>query len=144
MLRGIDPILPPELLHILRAMGHGDELAIVDANFPAVSCAQRLVRIDAANAVDTARAVLSLMPLDSYADNAAFSMQVVGAPETIPEIVTDFQEVIRRTADNPSVILPIERFAFYEQAKKAYAIVCTGERRLYGNLIIKKGVLNPD
>ena len=144
MLRGIDPILSPQLLMVLRAMGHGDEIAIVDANFPATSSAQRIERIDGIPATRVQEAILKIMPLDSYVDCAAFSMQVVGAPDEVPPVVAEFQKIIDETADNPCRIQPIERFAFYDRARQAFAIVATGETRLYGNLILKKGVIDPD
>jgi len=142
MLRGIDPILGPDLLHALRAMGHGDEICIVDANFPSVSNARRLVRVDAADAVRVADAVLSLMPLDTFVDNAAFVMQVVGKPKAAPEIYGLFQNTIDKH-EKGFKIARIERFKFYERARTCFAIVTTGERRFYGNLILTKGVIPP-
>ena len=141
MLRGIDPILSPELLKILRAMGHGDEIVVADANFPAEACARQVVRLDGVDAPRTVRAVLSLMPLDSFVDDPALSMQVVGEPDTVPPVVALFQDVIDEVTDTPARIVPVERFAFYERARAAFAIVQTGERRHYGNIILKKGVL---
>lgn len=144
MLRGIDPLLTPELLMILRAMGHGDEIAIVDANFPAVSSALRLVRLDGANATQALGAILSLMPLDSFVEDPTACMQVVGKPEQIPPAAADFQKIIDRLSGFPKKITMVERFAFYDRAKQCFAIVATGERRLYGNIILKKGVIGPD
>jgi len=145
MLRGISPLLSPDLLSVLASMGHSDEIAIVDANFPAASNANRLVRACGVSATDMVGAVLSLLPLDAYAqDGAAFSMEVVGEPETTPSIVQAFQHLIRTKADHPCEIVSVERFAFYERSKRAFAIVATGETRLYGNLILKKGVVAPE
>jgi L-fucose mutarotase len=144
MLRGIDPILSPDLLRILRAMGHGDDIVIADANFPAESSAIELVRLDGIDAVRTLRAVLSVMPLDSFVDDPAISMQMVDDPEGVPPVVAEFQKVIDDAADNPARIRPFERFAFYEKARGAFAVIQTGERRLYGNLILKKGVIPPE
>jgi L-fucose mutarotase len=141
MLIGLDPILSPDLLYILRAMGHGDRIVIVDANFPAESCAERLVRLDGIDATRTLRAILSILPLDTFAEDPAVSMQVVGDPDAIPDAVADFQQVINTVADQPAAITSVERFAFYEAAKSAYAIVQTGEGRLYANLILTKGVV---
>jgi L-fucose mutarotase len=141
MLRGIDPILSPELLKILRAMGHGDEIVIADANFPAESNAKRLIRLDGLDAVRVARAVLSVMPLDSFVDDPAASMAPVDDPARVPAVVSLFQQLIDEVADKPARIAPVERFAFYERARAAYAVVATGEGRHYGNLILKKGVL---
>ena len=144
MLMGIDPILSPDLLGILSAMGHGDEIVIADANFPADRCARRLVRLDGVDAVRTLRAVLSVMPLDHMGDHAAMSMRMVDTPDKRPEAVRLFQREIDGRAENPCRITPIERFSFYEHAKSAYAIVQTGEQRLYGNLLLVKGVIPPD
>ena len=143
MLRGLDPILGPDLLHTLRAMGHGDEICIVDANFPAVSNAKRLIRVDAADAVQVANAILSLMPLDTFVDNAAFVMQVVGKPKEAPPVYGLFQKVIDKH-EKGFKIAGIERFRFYERARTCFAIVATGERRLYGNLILTKGIIRPE
>ncbi|MDV7145568.1 RbsD/FucU domain-containing protein [Tropicimonas sp. TH_r6] len=143
MLIGLDPALSPDLLRVLRAMGHGDVIAIVDANFPAEACAQRLVRADGLSATRMLQAVLSVMPLDHMSAPAAFSMEVVGDPEAIPDAVADFQSVIDTSADTPSHIGPIERFAFYEKARDAFAILQTGEGRLYGNIMLIKGVVQP-
>ncbi len=142
MLRDIDPILGPELLHTLRAMGHGDEICLSDANFPSVSNAKRLHRVDSADAIRVADAILSLMPLDSFVDNAAFVMQVVGKPKESPPIYSLFQEVIDKH-EKGFKIARIERLKFYERAKTCFAIVATGERRLYGNLILTKGIIRP-
>lgn len=144
MLRGIDPILSPELLMILRAMGHGDEIVIADANFPAESTASRLVRLDGLEAPRVVRAVIGVMPLDSFVDDPALSMAVVGDGDEVPPVVGLFQAAIDEVADNPAPIRPLERFAFYERARTAFAIIQTGERRHYGNLILKKGVLPAD
>lgn len=141
MLRGIDPILSPDLLQILRAMGHGDEIVIADANFPAEAIASRLVRLDGLDGPRVVRAVLGVMPLDGFVADPALRMEVVGDGEAVPPVVALFQQVIDEVADNPAPITPLERFAFYERARGAFAIVQTGERRHYGNLILKKGVL---
>jgi L-fucose mutarotase len=144
MLRGLDPLLTPELLMILRAMGHGDEICIVDANFPATSTADHLVRLDGVDASRAIAAILSVLPLDSFVDDPANAMQVVGKPEEIPPAVADFQGIVDRLAGFPVQIGRIERFAFYERAKACFAIVATGDRRLYANLILKKGVIGAD
>ncbi|MFY2825431.1 RbsD/FucU family protein [Ruegeria sp. MALMAid1280] len=141
MLRNIDPILLPALLHALRAMGHGDEIVIADANFPGSSIGPTCIRADGSSASEILRAVLSVMPLDTFAPDPALTMQVVGDPDKVPEAVADFQTIIDATADNPSRIQGLERFAFYDRAASAFVIVQTGERRLYGNIILKKGVI---
>ncbi len=141
MLRNIDPILSPELLYTLRAMGHGDEIVIADANFPGSSSGPDCIRADGSSASEVLRAVLSVMPLDTFVSDPALTMQVVGDAEAVPDAVADFQRIIETTADNPAKVQGLERFAFYERAANAFAIVQTGERRLYGNIILKKGVI---
>lgn len=124
-------------------MGHGDDLAIVDANFPAESIANNMakdcLRSDA-SATEILIAILSVMPLDTFVPNPALTMAVVGSDDT-PAIVHDFQTIVNQQADNPVQLTPIERFQFYEKAKTAFAIVQTNEQRLYGNIMLKKGVV---
>ena len=141
MLKGIDPLLGPELLRILRAMGHGDEIVIADANFPAEAMGRPLVRLDGVSATDAAGAVLSVLPLDQFEPEAAFCMRQVHAPDELAPVCLEFEALVRRSSDGRFGLAGIERFAFYERARKAFAIVATGERRLYGNLILKKGVV---
>lgn len=141
MLRNIDPILSPELLKTLRAMGHGDEIVIADANFPASSLGPACIRADGSCASEMLRAVLQVMPLDRYVPDPALTMQVVDAPEDVPAAVADFNSIIQKVADNPVPTQSLERFAFYDRAATAYAVVQTGETRLYGNIILKKGVI---
>lgn len=143
MLRGLDPILTPDLLFMLRAMGHGDTLAIVDGNFPGVTMAQRLVRLDAHPATRVLEAVLRLMPVDDFVDDPVQVMAVVGDSGARPEIVDDFQRIVNEVADHPVPVTPVERFAFYDLCRAAHGIVQTGEARLYGNIIVKKGVIRP-
>jgi L-fucose mutarotase len=142
MLKGVDPLLGPELLAALRAMGHGDEIVLADANFPAAAMARRLCRADGVDAVRMARAVAAVLPLDDFTPAAAFRMAVVGAPDSEPEIVEEFRIALSQCGYS-GPIEAIERFAFYERAKMAFAIVATGEVRLYGNLILRKGVIHP-
>ncbi len=144
MLKNLDPLLSPDLLHVLRGMGHGDEIAIVDANYPAVSNAQRLVRIDGRAATDVLAAVLSLLPLDEFVDCPAFRMEVVDDPDGVPEICNEFQNIIDRLEVKDVTLGKIERHAFYERVKDAFAVVATGEVRHYGNVILKKGIIWPD
>jgi len=139
MLKGIPKILSPELLKILMEMGHGDELVIADGNFPAASMAQRLVRADGHNVPDLLEAILQLFPLDIF-DTPAFIMEKVPGFEVETPIWDTFGKLITG-ADPNAKIGSIERFAFYERAKKAYAIVSTSEGALYANIIIKKGVV---
>lgn len=141
MLRNIPAILSPDLLHCLRAMGHGDEIVIADANFPATALAQRCHRLDGVSATDALRAVLTVLPLDTFVPDPAMVMQVVDDANAVPPIVANFQEIVTATADHPATLTKLERFAFYDRAKTAFAIVQTGETRLYGNIILKKGVI---
>jgi L-fucose mutarotase len=144
MLKGIDPILSPDLLHILASMGHGDELLIADANFPAEAVAQRLTRLPGVNTSAALAALLTVFPLDDYVDQPAAVMAVVNDPDAVPDSVKEFQLILDKAAGMPVAMERIERFAFYERARKAFAIVATGERRLYGNLILSKGVVSPE
>lgn len=141
MLKGIDPILSPELLHALAAMGHGDELAVVDANFPAASVARRLVRLDGIPAPRALQAILSLLPLDTFTDAPAAVMAVVGDPAAVPPPVREFQPIVDAAAGRPVRLVALERFAFYERARAAFAIVATGDARAYGNILVTKGVV---
>lgn len=143
MLIGIPSILTPDLLRHLRAMGHGDELVIADANFPGEACAQRIERLPGVSATEALKAILTVMPLDSFVEKPARTMQVVGEPDAVPEIVAEFQQIINDTADNPAQIASVERHAFYVEARKTYCIVQTGETRFYGNIILQKGVVPP-
>lgn len=142
MLKGIDPILGPDLLFVLASMGHADEIAIVDANFPAAANAKRLVRADGLTSPRVVEAVLSILPLDTFVPAAAFRMAVQGNPSEVPPITAEFAKALK-AAGYDGEIEAIERFAFYERAKNAYAIVATGERRYWGNLILKKGAIPP-
>jgi len=142
MLKGIDPVLGPELLAILRAMGHGDEIVIADSNFPAAANAKRLLRADGISGTRLARAIAAIMPIDDFVPNAAFRMAVTGKPDEIPPIIHEFAAILKDSGYKGG-IEPIERFAFYDRAKEAYAIVATGEQRIWANLILKKGIVPP-
>jgi L-fucose mutarotase len=144
MLKGIDPLLNPELLQALAAMGHGDEIAIVDANFPAASNAKRLIRLDGADAARALKAILSVLPLDTFVPSPAHVMQVVGSPETVPPTVREFRAILEAEAGRAIEPAAIERHGFYERARACYAVVATGERRKYGNIILTKGVISTD
>ena len=143
MLKGLSVLLAPDLLHALASMGHGDELAIVDAHFPAVSLARRLIRLDAAQAPAVLEACLSLIPLDGFVSDPAVRMEVVGKPTEVPAVVREFEAIIERVEGAPFKLPKVDRYAFYDRASKAFAIVLTGETRTYGNIIIKKGVAQP-
>ena len=142
MLIGIHPLLSPDLLHALAAMGHGDEIAIVDANFPSASLGPRLVEIHGASSPDLLDAVLTLFPIDTSVEPAVFTMEVVDDPTAVPEPVMDFAAVFTRHRLADCEIGTLERHAFYERAKRAFALVRTGEMRPYGNILLVKGVIN--
>ena len=139
MLKGIPPILSPELLKVLCEMGHGDEIVIVDGNFPAESCGQRVVRADGLGSEEILDAVLSLIPLDTYAKENFILMQTV-AGDPIPSIWDNYFAIAKKRDDNLRAG-NLERFAFYERTKQAYAVIATGEGALYANIILKKGVI---
>lgn len=141
MLKGLSPLLSPDLLHVLASMGHGDELVLADANFPAAAHARRLVRLPGVDAPRVLDAVLSVLPLDDFVDQPALTMQVVGDASAVPEVVQAFDASLRRHGAAAST--SIERFAFYERASRAFAIIATGECRIYGNILLKKGVVRP-
>lgn len=148
MLKGIDPLLNAEVLGALRAMGHGDDLVLADANFPAESVARRtvlgrLLRIDA-SVPRVARAVLSLYPLDSFVDAAAARMEVVGDPRRVEPVQREVQAEIDAAEGRPRPLVGLERYAFYERAKAAFAVIQTGERRFYGCFALRKGVIPPE
>jgi L-fucose mutarotase len=144
MLKGLDPLLNADLLHVLRSMGHGDELVIVDANFPAAAIGRRVVPLDGVSATRALEAVLSVMPLDDFVAEPCARMQVVDDPDAVPEICQEFQAIIDRAAGGCFRLAAIERFAFYERARQAFALVRTGENRLYGNVLLKMGVVRPE
>lgn len=139
MLKNISPILSPELLKILMEMGHGDEIVIGDGNFPSASIAQRLVRADGHGVPELLDAILKLFPLDQYVESPVALMDN-GDSEKRPEIWADYKGIIMRHERNKGIEL-VERFAFYERAKNAYAVIATGETAIYANIILKKGVV---
>ncbi len=140
MLIGIHPLLGPDLLHALQNMGHGDEIVIADANFPASSLGPKVVRADGIGGVNLLTAILTHLPLDTYAETAAWRMAMVEDANKVPEICVTYQDIVTRLAGKFSVA-PLERFAFYERAKKAAYIVACGETAIYANIILKKGVV---
>ncbi|UPK46134.1 RbsD/FucU family protein [Paenibacillus pabuli] len=144
MLKNIPAILPPELLKLMSEMGHGDELVLADGNFPAASHAQRLIRCDGLGTVELLDAILSLYPLDTYAERPAAVMQVVKGDQVVPIIWEDYRRLILEHEGIADPFDHEERFDFYERASRAYAIIATGERAQYANLILKKGVIFPE
>lgn len=135
MLNGIDPVISPDLLYALHRMGHGDELVLADANFPAYGLGVPAIEAAGVSVSELLTAILPLFPLDTFED-CAFRMEIVSDPLTVPPVCQEFQEILGETAINP-----LERVAFYERAKTAFVIVRTSEVRHYGNLILKKGVV---
>jgi L-fucose mutarotase len=143
MLKKIPPILSPELLHMIAQMGHGDELVLADANFPAVTNARRLVRADGHGVPVILEAVLQLFPLDSFVEKPAAVMRRVDKPGDPAPVWHEYQRILDSAEGKHIAIEQVERFAFYDRAKLAFGVVATGETALYGNLIIKKGVIAP-
>ena len=144
MLINIDPILSPELLHALRSMGHGDKLVLADANFPSAALAKKLIRLDGANIPNAAKAILSVLPLDSFVDYPVERMEIDGNPDEINNVHQDLIDVLKNSAGDKWKVGSIERFKFYEEAKQAYMIVSTTDARAFGCFIITKGVIKPD
>ena len=140
MLKQIPKILSPELVKIMMEMGHGDELVLADANFPAHRIGQRVVRADGHGVPEILEAILQLLPLDTYSDYQAGIMQVVPGDPTVPVIWDEYRAIVAKHFENAN-FKEFERFDFYDQAGKANVVVITGETALYGNLILKKGVI---
>jgi L-fucose mutarotase len=141
MLKGVPAILSPELLKVMMEMGHGDELVIGDGNFPAASMARRLLRADGHGVPELLEAIMRFFPLDGFVDRAVALMQVVPGDPTKPTIWEKYRSVLKTADDKFEDFELVERFAFYERAKQAYAILATGEEALYANIILKKGVV---
>jgi len=141
MLKNIPKILSPDLLKIIMEMGHGDEIVIADGNFPSASFAQRLVRLDGHAIPDILEAILRLFPLDTYVERPVGLMAVMPGDPYKPVIWEEYKKIIQGSKEPFKEFENIERFAFYERAKKAYAVIATGESALYANVILKKGVV---
>lgn len=149
MLKEIDPRLNAEVLYTLAAMGHGDTLIISDTNFPADSIARQtvvgdLLRIGNVTAGEAVEAVLSVFPLDTFVDDFAGRMEIVGEPDTVPPVQDEVQAAIDAAEGSHRPMVSVERFAFYDMAKEAYAVIQTGERRFYGCFMLRKGVVPPE
>ncbi len=149
MLKGIDNRLNADVLGALRAMGHGDVLIISDTNFPADSVARhtdlgQLLRMENLTAAQAIQAVLSVLPLDTFVDDFAGRMEIVGDAASIPPVQAEVQAEIDRAEGRPRLMISIERFAFYDLARNAYAVIQTGERRFYGCFMLRKGVIAPE
>ena len=143
MLKGIPAILTPELLKVLAEMGHGDEIVLADGNFPAESMGKDavVIRADGHTVPENLDAVLQLIPLDQYVKEPAALMDVVPGDNVKPVIWEEYRSLLNKHGENPQAVEMMERFAFYERAKKAYAIVATGETAIYANILLKKGVV---
>ncbi len=141
MLKNIPKILSPELVKTLMEMGHGDEIVIADGNFPAETIGQRVVRCDGHGVTELLDAIMQLFPLDTYTDKPVMLMEVVPGDPVVPTIWDEYKAVINKYEPENCKIEMIERFAFYERAKTAYAVVATGEEAIYANIILKKGVV---
>lgn len=149
MLKNINPLLNADVLYALRAMGHGDRLVLCDTNFPAASVAKQtvlgaLLRIDGVTTGEATRAILSAMPLDTFIPDAAMRMEIVGSPKEVPPVQQEVQTEIDRAEGKSWPLVPVERMAFYEIAKKSYCVIATGERRFYGCFMFTKGVIPPE
>lgn len=149
MLKGIDPQLNADVLQCLRAMGHGDALVIADTNFPADSVARetvlgKLLRMENLTSAEAIGSILSVLPLDTFVDDFAMRMEVVDAPNEIPDVQKEVQAQIDLAEGQPRPMLSVERFAFYDLARQSYAVIQTGERRFYGCFVLRKGVIGPD
>jgi len=140
MLKGISPVVSPDLLKILCEMGHGDEIVLADSNFPGASIGRRLIRADGLTIKTILEAILPLFVLDRYAD-PLIMMQVVSGDKLDPAVEADYMQVVRRHQPNAAAPVRVERNAFYDRARDAFCVVMTGELRVYGNLILKKGVI---
>ncbi len=141
MLKNIPKILSPELVKTLMEMGHGDEIVLADGNFPSETIGQRVIRCDGHGVTELLDAVMQLFPLDTYTEKPVMLMEVVKGDPVVPTIWEDYKSVINKYEPENCKIEMIERFAFYERAKTAYAVVATGEEAIYANIILKKGVV---
>ena len=143
MLKNIDPLLTPDLLRVLAAMGHGDVIAICDANFPAYSVAgaKPLIHIPSADSLQMLTAILSVLPLDTFDDEPVQTMQVVGEPDAVPEVLRRVREQVLHKLEPVPAVKSIERHAYYATAREAMAVVLTGETLPYGNFLLRKGVI---
>ena len=144
MLINIDPILSPEILHTLRSMGHGDKLILSDSNFPAYSMNSKVHRLDGVDAARATKAILSVFPLDSFIESPIQRMEIDGKPDELNEVHKELIQTTAEVAGDHWKISSIERFKFYEEAKKAFAIITTNETRPFGCFILTKGVVKPD
>ena len=144
MLINIDPILSPEVLYTLRAMGHGDKLILCDSNFPAYSMNSRVHRIDGVDAAKAAKAIFSIFPLDSFIKYPVVRMQIDDNPDELNDVHKELNNIMHEVAGTNWEMGSIERFKIYDEAKNAFAIITTNETRPFGCFILTKGVVKPD
>ncbi len=149
MLKGIDPRLNADVLYALRDMGHGDTVIVADTNFPSGSVARdtvlgELLRMENLTAAEAVEAVLSVLPLDTFVDDFAGRMEIVDDPGAVPPVQAEVQAVIDAEEGAHRPLVGIERFEFYDLAKRSYAVIQTGERRFYGCFMFRKGVIGPE
>jgi L-fucose mutarotase len=149
MLKGIDHRLNADVLYALRAMGHGDVLVVADTNFPSDSVAREtvlgeLLRMENLTAAEAVEAILSVFPLDTFVEDFAARMEVVGKPAELPPVQKEVQKAIDKAEGRKRPMVSVERFDFYDRAREAYAVIQTGERRFYGCFLFRKGVIPPD
>jgi len=149
LLKGIDHRLNADVLYVLKAMGHGDAIIISDTNFPADSVSQEtvhgeLLRMENLTSAEAIEAVLSVLPLDTFVDDFAARMEIVGEPDTVPPVQQEVQDAIDAAEGSHRPMVSIERFDFYDVAKKSYAVIQSGERRFYGCFMLRKGVIPPE
>ena len=142
MLKGLNPLLGPDLLRVLRAMGHGDEIAIVDGNYPADTDAKRLVRMDGHSATGILDAILSVMPLDEMVPDSVFRPAAYLKPKRMEPVFEDFEKIVKKWEPNRHITVLVGA-DFYNRVKGCYAIVASSEARLYGNIVLRKGVIHP-
>ena len=140
MLVGISPLIGPELLSTLCRMGHGDEIVLADAHFPGESCSRRCLRADGLLIADLLEGILPLFALDTYVDHPVATMAPVPGDQLDPAVESSYRQVIDRHWPDTPAIEEVERFAFYERTREAFAVVMTGDTAKYGNIILKKGV----
>ncbi|MRR24027.1 L-fucose mutarotase [bacterium] len=140
MLKGISPLLSPQLLEVMARMGHGDELVLADAHFPGESIGKRVIRADGIRIANLLEAIMPLFELDSYVPHPLLMMEPVPGDELDPSVEDSYMQKIRQTAPGVPPVKRLDRFAFYERASKAFAVVMTGETARYGNIILIKGV----
>ena len=141
MLKGVPPLVSAELMHALMSMGHGDEIVLADGNFPAAACAQRLVVLPGHGVPPVLEAILRFLPLDTYVEDSAVVMAAVPGDSTVPVIWNEYRRLLAATEGRDVALTEMKRMAFYERARQAFAIVATSEPALYGNLILKTGVV---